>query len=177
MEDERNAAQEQQPASESEAQGHDQQEAAPTHEEKQVAGTGLGHGDGSPVSGVRQSSQHRAAPTPETERTGPMASEADWKKQLDAKDAEMADMRIGYELRLAGARNVTAAKALLAEHKGDIAALKAAEPWMFAADAAGVGGNDAPKGATGLSSAGAAVDEGATLKRWRKLAGLEDEKQ
>lgn len=83
----------------------------------------------------------------------------------------MQDMKTAYELRLAGARNVTAAKALLAEHKGDIAALKAAEPWMFEAEVV-----PEPQGKTGLSSQGAASDEGATLKRWRKLAGLEEEK-
>ena len=28
---------------------------------------------------------------------------SEWQAKLDAKDAEMADMRVGYELRLAGA--------------------------------------------------------------------------
>lgn len=100
----------------------------------------------------------------------------DYAKQLADKDAEIArlkqsaaDEKLGYELRLAGAKSVTAAKALLGEHKGDIAALKAAEPWMFESP-----GDPEPKGATGLPNAGAAVDAGATLKRWRKIAGLDD---
>lgn len=104
---------------------------------------------------------------------GRVAEGVDWAAQLAAKEAEMADMKVGYELQLAGARNVVAAKALLAEYQGDIAALKAAEPWMFEAVGAGVE-PETPKGATGLSSAGAAVDEGATLKHWRTIAGLED---
>lgn len=100
----------------------------------------------------------------------------DYAKQLADKDAEIArlkesaaDEKLGYELRLAGAKNVTAAKALLGEHKGDIAALKAAEPWMFESPF-----EPEAKGATGLPNAGAAVEAGATLKRWRKIAGLDD---
>lgn len=119
--------------------------------------------------------------------TAPAANEAygkhaavanEWQRTLDAKDAEIArlkdtaaEQKTAYELQLAGARNVKAARALLAEHKGDIAALKVAEPWMFT----GAETADASAGATGLANAGAASDEGATLKRWRRLAGLEDE--
>ena len=40
------------------------------------------------------------------------------------KTAEMEDERVEYELRLVGARSVTAAKALLADHGGDVVALK-----------------------------------------------------
>lgn len=78
------------------------------------------------------------------------------------------DERLGFELRLAGARSVTAAKTLLAEHDGDVAKLKAAEPWLF---------SDAPArgGATGLEPAGAAKAADKDMKRWRAIAGLEDE--
>ena len=81
---------------------------------------------------------------------------------------QSADERVEYELRLAGARNVTAAKALLAEHGGDVEALKEAEPWMFSAAAPAAG-------ATGLPNAGAASDKGRTLRRWEKLAGLDQD--
>ncbi|OUO62055.1 hypothetical protein B5F74_02260 [Collinsella sp. An271] len=81
--------------------------------------------------------------------------------------------RVGFELALAGARNVKAARALLADHDGDIAALKAAEPWLFESGPAGA--PPAPTGKTGLPAAGAATDEGALLKRWREIAGLDDE--
>ena len=47
--------------------------------------------------------------------------------------------------------------------------LKAEEPWLFA---------DVPTsqqgGRTGLPNAGTSSDDGKTMKRWRKLAGLDD---
>jgi len=77
--------------------------------------------------------------------------------------------RIDFALQLAGVRNVKAARAILDEHGGDIDALKAAEPWLFA-DA-----SQKQTGKTGLPNAGTATDEGKQLKRWEKLAGLDDE--
>ena len=68
--------------------------------------------------------------------------------------------RVGFELQLAGARNVKAARVLLSDYDNAIEKLKAAEPWLFGAGAA-----PAPTGATGLPNAGAASDEGATMKR------------
>ena len=62
---------------------------------------------------------------------------------------------------------MTAVRALLAE-RGDVAALKAAEPWLF--EAAGAQG-----GTTGLEPAGAASAPDKDVKRWREIAGLEDE--
>ena len=79
----------------------------------------------------------------------------------EATDAE----RIGYELKLAGCRSVRAGRVLLADHKGDTAALKKAEPWLFG-DA--VGG-----GATGLEPAGASKGESDEMKRWMAIAGVE----
>lgn len=68
-------------------------------------------------------------------------------KEIERLRADAAEERVGYELRLAGARSVVAAKALLGEHSGDAAALKAAEPWLFEDVHAG--------GTTGLEPAGA----------------------
>lgn len=93
-----------------------------------------------------------------------------------AKNAETAELkaqgksdRIDFKLQLAGVRNVKAARAILVDHGGDVDALKAEEPWLFA---------DAPAkqqgGRTGLSNAGASSDSGKTLKRWRRLACLDD---
>lgn len=65
--------------------------------------------------------------------------------EIEAVKAAAADERVEYELRLAGERNVTAAKALLAEHGGDVAALKEAEPWMFSAAAPAAGATGLPK--------------------------------
>lgn len=52
-------------------------------------------------------------------------------KQIEELRAASEEERVGFELRLAGARSVTAARALLAEHDGDVAKLKEAEPWLF----------------------------------------------
>ena len=87
--------------------------------------------------------------------------------EIERLRAGAAEERVGYELRLAGARNVVAAKALLGEHGGDVSALKAAEPWLFA-EAAPQGGT------TGLEPAGAAGGDDSELRRWRGIAGLED---
>ena len=80
--------------------------------------------------------------------------------------------RVGFELQIAGARNVKAARALLADHDNDIEKLRAAEPWLFSASPA-----SAQAGATGLPNAGAATDEGARMRRWRKIAGIDDEEE
>ena len=73
-------------------------------------------------------------------------------------------------LRSAGARSVTAAKALLAEHDGDVAALVKAKPWLFDA-----GGSD-KGGAIGLEPAGASGgSDDQYMKRWERIAGLADE--
>lgn len=85
-------------------------------------------------------------------------------KQIEEIKAAADEQCTSFELRLAGARNVAAAKALLGEHDGDVGKLKTAEPWLFA-DAAG---------ATGLDTAGAAVGGDADMKRWRAIAGLEE---
>lgn len=80
---------------------------------------------------------------------------------------------MGFELQLAGARNVKAARALLADHDNNIEKLKAAEPWLFSAPAA-----PAPTGATGLPSAGAAgAEESTQMSRWRKIAGLPESEE
>ena len=79
-----------------------------------------------------------------------------------ASDAE----RTGYELKLAGCRSVRAGRVLLAEHKGDMAALKKAEPWLF--------GDVAGGGATGLEPAGASKGDSDEMKRWYEIAGIED---
>ena len=92
------------------------------------------------------------------------------RKEMDELRRRGDEERVGFELQIAGARNVKAARALLPDHDNDIEKLKAAEPWLFSAGAA-----PAPAGATGLPNAGAASDEGATMKRWRKIAGIEDE--
>ena len=88
-------------------------------------------------------------------------------KQIEELKASADEERVGFELRLAGARSVTAARALLAEHGGDVAKLKEAEPWLFS-------GAEPQGGATGLEPAGAAKADDKEMRRWREIAGLED---
>ena len=83
--------------------------------------------------------------------------------------AQSESDRIDFRLQLAGVRNVKAARAILADHGGDVDALKEAEPWLFADVPARQQG-----GKTGLPNAGTSTDAGKTMKRWRRLAGLDD---
>ena len=131
----------------------------------------------------------------------PQVSGKDWEKAIAERDGRIAELeqqvaeaaknaetaellrneiaelkaqgesdRIDFKLQLAGVRNVKAARAVLADHGGDVDALKEAEPWLFEEP-------PSPKkasGKTGLPNAGTSTDEGKTLKRWRKLAGLDE---
>ncbi len=86
--------------------------------------------------------------------------------------------RIDFKLRLAGVRNVKAARALLSDHDNDVDRLKEAEPWLFEATGRHVkGGSAGGSGTTGLPNAGAASDEGKTLRHWREIAGLTDDEK
>lgn len=58
---------------------------------------------------------------------------------------------------------------MLGDHDGDMDALKEVESWLFADVPAKQRG-----GKTGLSNAGTSTDAGKTMKRRRKLAGLDD---
>ena len=95
------------------------------------------------------------------------------RKEMDELRRKGDEERVGFELQLAGARNVKAARALLPDHDNDIEKLKAAEPWLFSASPA-----PAPTGATGLPSAGAAgADESTQMSRWRRIAGLPESEE
>lgn len=113
------------------------------------------------------------------ELEGEIAEAAKTAEGAERLRAEMDELRrrgdedrVGFELQLAGARNVKAARALLADHDDDVEKLRAAEPWLFSASPA-----PAPAGATGLPNAGAATDEGAQLKCCRKIAGIEGDEE
>lgn len=104
---------------------------------------------------------------------------ADAAKNAEAAEAlrgEIAELkaqgesdRIDFKLQLAGVRNVKAARAVLEDHGGDVDTLKEAEPWLFADVPAKQQG-----GKTGLPNAGTSTDADKTMKRWRRLAGLDD---
>lgn len=101
------------------------------------------------------------------------AKNAETAEQLRGEIAELKAQgesdRIDFKLQLAGVRNVKAARAILADHGGDVDALREAEPWLFAEAPA-----KQPGGKTGLPNAGTSTDAGKTMRRWRKLAGLDD---
>ena len=107
------------------------------------------------------------------------AKNAETAEQLRGEIAELKAQgesdRIDFKLQLAGVRNVKAARAVLGDHGGDVDALKEAEPWLFEAGGKHAKGGSAGSGTTGLPNAGAASDEGKTLKHWREVAGLTDD--
>ena len=136
----------------------------------------------------------------QTAQDQPQASGIDWEKAVAERDEKIASLvakvaeaaknaetaerlrgeiaelkaqgesdRIDFRLQLAGVRNVKAARAVLADHVGDVDALKEAEPWLFADTPV-----KQPGGKTGLPNAGTSSDGGKTMKRWRRLAGLDD---
>lgn len=106
------------------------------------------------------------------------AKNAETAEQLRGEIAELKAQgesdRIDFRLQLAGVRNVKAARALLSDHGNDVDKLKEAEPWLFEATGKHAKGG-AGSGTTGLPNAGAASDEGKTLKHWREIAGLTDD--
>lgn len=93
--------------------------------------------------------------------------------EMDELRKQGEEQRVGFELQMAGARNVKAAKALLADYDNDVDKLKVGEPWLFGTGTAA----PAQTGTTGLPNAGAATDEGEQLKRWRGIAGLPEDKE
>lgn len=109
-----------------------------------------------------------------------VAKNAEAAEQLRGEIAELKAQgesdRIDFKLQLAGVRNVKAARALLGDHGNDVDKLKEAEPWLFEAPGKHAkGGSAGGSGTTGLPNAGAASDEGKTLKHWREVAGLTDD--
>ena len=108
------------------------------------------------------------------------AKNAETADQLRGEIAELKAQgesdRIDFKLQRAGVRNVKAARALLGDHDNDVDKLKEAEPWLFEATGKHAkGGSAGGSGTTGLPNAGAASDEGKTLKHWREIAGLTDD--
>lgn len=121
----------------------------------------------------------KAKATQIAELQGKVTDAAKTAEATEALNAEIAslkqrvaDERTEFALRSAGARSVKAAKALLADHDGDIQALVAAEPWLFE----GAGTKGGAEGTTGLEPAGASGGSDAQyMRRWERIAGLADE--
>lgn len=89
--------------------------------------------------------------------------------------AQAESDRVEYQLTLAGARNVKAARAFLDDHGGDVEKLKASESWLFGAAASKPDG--AGSGSTGLPNAGAAKDSERQLRHFYEVAGVVDDKE
>ena len=150
----------------------DQQEAQGKHAKE----TGADAGAGSGVDADAYEKQLAERDSRIAELEAQIAEASKNAETADGLRAEIAALkeqgesdRIDFKLQLAGCRNVKAARAVLADHGGDVEKLKAAEPWMFA---------DAPAkqtGKTGLPNAGAAADADRQLKQWRDIADLNDE--
>lgn len=174
------AAAQAQVAGEPQAQGDQAAQAAVTAAPQGASGTGDG-GDAA----ARARTDYEAALAERDARIAELEGEiaeaartAEGAEKLRAEMDELRrkgeEQRVGFELQIAGARNVKAARTLLADYEGDVVKLKAGEPWLFGAGTA----TPTQTGATELPNAGAASDEGATVKRWRKIAGIEgDEEQ
>lgn len=166
------AAAQAQVAGEPQAQGDQTAQAAPVTAEPQGGALAKAQND------YEAALAERDARIAELE--GEIAEAARTAEGAERLRAEMDELRrrgdeerVGFELQIAGARNVKAARALLPDHDNDIEKLKAAEPWLFASGAS----TPAQAGATGLPNAGAASDEGAQMKRWRKIAGIEGDEE
>ena len=95
------------------------------------------------------------------------------RKEMDELRRRGDEKRVGFELQIAGAQNVKTARALLPDYDNDIDKLRAAELWLFGAGVVA----PAQAGATGLSNAGAATDEGAQMRLWRRIADSDDEEE
>lgn len=96
--------------------------------------------------------------------------------QIAEHKAQGESDRIDFRLRLAGARNLKAARAVLADHDGDVEALVAAEPWLFSQARGASNKTSRNIGATGMEPAGVAGGSAERdIRRWERIAGLTEE--
>lgn len=125
-------------------EGHEGEQALQEgHQDAQADGAQEVTGGGTDGGAADYRAALRAKDAQIAELQGKVASAAKTAEATEALNAEiaqlkqqMADERVEFALRSAGARSVKAAKALLEEHDGDVAALVAAEPWLFEGAAA-----------------------------------------
>ena len=176
MDGEQNGTQAQQVEQKQENQASQQQAHQQEARGKHAKETGADAGAGSGIDAKAYEKQLAERDSRIAELEAQIAEAAKSAEAADGLRAEIAALkeqgesdRIDFKLQLARCRNVKAARAVLADHGGDVEKLKASEPWMFA---------DAPSkqtGKTGLPNAGAAKDADRQLKQWRDIAGLNDE--
>ena len=159
-------------------EGHEGEQALQEgHQDAQADGAQEVTGGGTDGGAADYRAALRAKDAQIAELQGKVASAAKTAEATEALNAEiaqlkqqMADERVEFALRSAGARRVKAAKALHEERVRDVAALVAAEPWLFETKGSSQGG------ATGLEPAGASGgSDDQFMKRWERIAGLADE--
>lgn len=106
--------------------------------------------------------------------------------QIEALKAQIADERLDFALKSAGAHDTRAARALWDDYEGTdeerISAMAEACPWLFSSQKPSSRAssrftsrihNISTDGATGLESAGVAGGgDGRDVARWEKIAGL-----
>lgn len=156
-------------------------DAKEAHEQK-VSGAGGSSGNAAGETDYERAIGERDARIAELEaQVAEAAKSAQAADELHAQIAELKAQgesdRIDFRLRLAGARNLKAARAVLADHDGDVEALVAAEPWLFSqAGGASQQTSQNLSGTTGVEPAGAAGGSGERdLRRWERIAGLTED--
>ena len=98
-------------------------------------------------------------------------TEKELRREIRGLKKQAKDDRIDFELRLAGAKNIKAARAVLADHDGDVKSLKEAEPWLFEAKAKKEV-EESAGGTTGLKPDGLSDGGEDDVRYWLELAGL-----
>ncbi len=147
-------------------------------------GEATGAGAAPQADGDAQGAGGSAPSAQEIAAAGDASENVDLQARLTERDARIAELearlesqKVDHELQLAGCRSTRAARVLLDDHNGDVAALKEAEPWLFddaSRSQAETSSEAAEGGTTGLKPA-SAEQSAATVARWDRLAGLSDE--
>lgn len=158
------------------------QTADDAQEKQQAEVSGGSGGDGAGGTDYERAIGERDARIAELEaQVAEAAKSAQTADELRAQIAELKAQgesdRIDFRLRLAGARNLKAARAVLANHDGDVEALVAAEPWLFSqAGATSQQTSQNISGTTGMEPVGVAgSSDERDLRRWECIAGLTEE--
>ena len=161
-----------------------QQQAAPQQEPQAQQGQDGTAGEAAAAGGDGSDQQAFEAQLAErdsriAELEGQIADAAKTAETAEGLRAEIAalkqqaeDERLDFTLKLAGVRNVKAARAVLADYGGDVEKMREAEGWMFAEQ---VPAPEAATGKTGFPNAGAASNAAGMEKHWMEVAGLEEE--
>jgi uncharacterized coiled-coil protein SlyX len=166
-----------------EAQSAEAADEAKEAYERQVSG-GSGGSGGNDAGGASGAADYEKAIGERDARIAELEAQAvksaetaeELRQQIAELKAQGESDRVDFQLRLAGVRNVKAARAVLDDYEGDVEALRAAEPWLFAQAGATSQLTSQHFGTTGMEPAGVAGgSEERDLRRWERIAGLTEE--